>query len=177
MVWIPTNKSISSFAIGRYEVTFAEYDKFAKATDREKPNDEDWGRKNRPVINISWEEAMAYVEWLSEETGQKYSLPTAAEWQYANIKSENSCSDANTCNEGTISVGKFKPNKFGLFDMSGNVSEWTCSDKHNNKECVGEKPSNPIIILGDSWYTPQTRINYPSYEIGDDYIGFRLVRH
>ena len=181
MVWIPANKSISRFAIGRYEVTFAEYNKFVEATNREKPDDQDWGYDKRPVINISWEEAMAYAEWLSHETGQKYSLPTEAEWQYANnieTIQKDTCSYANLkdCNEGTIPVGEFKPKKFGLFDMSGNVSEWTCSDKDNNNKCVGENPSNPIIILGDSWYTTQTRISYP-YELSDDYIGFRLVRH
>ena len=183
MVWIPANKSISRFAIGRYEVTFAEYNKFVEATNREKPDDQDWGYDKRPVINISWEEAMAYAEWLSDETGQKYSLPTEAEWKYANnieTIQKDICSYANLkdCNgyDYTAPVGEFKPNNLGIFDMSGNVSEWTCSDKHNNNKCVGEKPSNPIIILGDSWYTTQTSMSYP-YELSDDYIGFRLVRH
>lgn len=184
MLWIQPSKSRDRFAIGRYEVTFAEYDKFVQATNREKPDDQDWGYDKRPVINISWEEAMAYAEWLSEETRQKYSLPTEAEWQYANnieTIQKDICHYANLkdCNNGydyTAPVGKFKPNKLGLFDMSGNVSEWTCSDKHNHNKCVGEKPSNPIIILGDSWYTTQTRMSYP-YELSDEYIGFRLVRH
>ncbi len=83
MFWIPADESIERFAIARYEVTFAEYDKFAEATGRDKPSDEDWGRGNRPVINVSWEDATAYTEWLSDSTGQKYSLPTEAQWQYA----------------------------------------------------------------------------------------------
>jgi len=165
MFWIPADESIKRFAIGRYEVTFAEYDKFAEAT--EKPDDQDWGRGNRPVINVSWEDAMAYAEWLSEETGQKYSLPTEAQWQYAagTTSQEDICRYGNVrdCSDDydyTAPVGKFKPNKFGLFDMSGNVSEWTCSDENNSKACVGEKPNNPVIILGDSWYRRQNRMAY-----------------
>ena len=65
---------LDSFAIGRYPVTFAEYDAFCEATDREKPKDEGWGREQRPVINVSWQDAQDYCEWLSRETGQRYRL-------------------------------------------------------------------------------------------------------
>ena len=71
------------FEIGKYEVTFDEYDLFAAATGRDKPNDEGWGRGRRPVINITWEDALAYAQWLSERTGENYRLPTEAEWEYA----------------------------------------------------------------------------------------------
>ncbi len=71
------------FAIGKYEVTFDEYDRFAAATGREPPDDRGWGRGKRPVINVSWEDAVAYAEWLSEQTGKRYRLPTEAEWEYA----------------------------------------------------------------------------------------------
>ena len=71
------------FAIGRYEVSFDEYDLFAAATGRDKPNDQGWGRGNRPVINISWDDAVAYTQWLSERTGKPYRLPSEAEWEYA----------------------------------------------------------------------------------------------
>jgi formylglycine-generating enzyme required for sulfatase activity len=113
---------------------------------------------------------------------KKYSLPTEAQWQYAaGTSQEDICPYANVMDcsndyDYTAPVGSFKPNKFGLFDMSGNVSEWTCSDENNSKTCVGEKPNNPVIILGDSWDTQQNRMAYP-YELGDDYIGFRVVRY
>jgi len=63
--------SVDRFAMGRYEVTFAEYDRFAEATGRKKPSDEGWGRGSRPVINVNWNDATAYAKWLSEQTGQK----------------------------------------------------------------------------------------------------------
>jgi len=75
--------SIKRFAMGQNEVTFAEYDKFAEATGREKPSDSGWGRGNRPVINVSWHDATAYTKWLSQQTGKQYSLPSEAQWEYA----------------------------------------------------------------------------------------------
>ncbi len=71
------------FYMGQFEVSFDEYDLFAAATGRERPNDQGWGRGNRPVINISWDDAVAYTQWLSKRTGLHYRLPSEAEWEYA----------------------------------------------------------------------------------------------
>jgi len=70
-------------AVGRYPITFDECDPFAQATDRDPPRDHGWGRGRRPVINVSCEEAKAYVQWLREETGHAYRLLSEAEWEYA----------------------------------------------------------------------------------------------
>jgi formylglycine-generating enzyme required for sulfatase activity len=71
------------FEMGKYEVTFEEYDLFAAATGRDKPSDQGWGRESYPVINVSWKDAVAYTKWLSKRTGLKFRLPSEAEWEYA----------------------------------------------------------------------------------------------
>ena len=71
------------FAIGRYPVTFDEYDRFCEGKRREKPHDQGWGRGRRPIINVSWDDAQAYIAWLSQETGEAYRLPSEAEWESA----------------------------------------------------------------------------------------------
>jgi len=74
---------VGPFAMCRTEVTFDEYDAFAKATGRALPDDSGWGRGSQPVVNVNWDDATAYVEWLSEQTGSPYRLPTEAEREYA----------------------------------------------------------------------------------------------
>jgi formylglycine-generating enzyme required for sulfatase activity len=127
--------TLKSFAIGRYEVTFDEYDQFAKATGKPKPDDNGWGRGERPVINVSWENAVAYVQWLSNITGKHFRLPTEAEWEYAARAKTTSdyywdgqADDfawfiGNSAGK-THQVGQKNPNTFGVYDTAGNVWEW-----------------------------------------------------
>jgi formylglycine-generating enzyme required for sulfatase activity len=140
--------SVARFAIGRYEVTFAEYDQFAKATGRIKPDDEGWGRGKHPVINVTWYDAKAYTEWLTEQTGKQYSLPSEAQWEYAaragtetkywwgNEIGENraNCRNCGSQWDGssTAPVGSFGPNPFGLYDTAGNVWEWISDSWHKD---------------------------------------------
>jgi formylglycine-generating enzyme required for sulfatase activity len=70
------------FAVSRYEITFGQYDEFAKATGRKLLEDEGWGRGRQPVIHISWNDAVAYGAWLSRQTGMRHRLPSEAEWEY-----------------------------------------------------------------------------------------------
>lgn len=128
------------FALGQYAVTFAEYDVFATATERELPYDQGWGRGRRPVINVVWDDAQAYAAWLSEQTGKRYRLPSEAEWEYAaragtttrywwgddvgdNHANCDGCGSQWDSRQ-TAPVGSFEPNAFGLHDMLGNVWEW-----------------------------------------------------
>ncbi|MBK7982382.1 MAG: SUMF1/EgtB/PvdO family nonheme iron enzyme [Candidatus Competibacteraceae bacterium] len=146
-----------TFAIGKYEVMFFEYDRFAAATGRALPNDQGWGRGRRPVINVSWQEAKDYTEWLSQQTGHRYRLPTETEWEYAaragtaasrywGDDPNQGCFYGNAadldgkkvfvgwttmqCRDGyiyTAPAGSYRNNDYGLHDMLGNVLEWTCS--------------------------------------------------
>ena len=144
--------TIASFALSKYEVTFEEYDRFTDATGRKRAEDEGWGRGRRPVINVSWPDAVAYTEWLSAQAGERYRLPSEAEWEYAaragsvtkyHFGDDESqlCRYANhadtstdydwrntDCSDGvgkrTATVGSYQPNGFGLHDMHGNVVEW-----------------------------------------------------
>jgi hypothetical protein len=135
--------NVGRFAMSRFEITFDEYDVFARATGRELPDDEGWGRGTRPVINVSWNDATAYAEWLSEQTGRTYRLPTEAEWKYAARAGTDSnywwgddikeggevwanCYDCGSQWDGkkTAPVGSFPANPFGLHDTLGNVFEW-----------------------------------------------------
>ena len=168
--------NVKPFAMGKYEVTFAEYDKFANATGRKKPNDNGWGRGNRPVIIVSWDDAVAYADWLSQQTGKQYRLPTEAEWEYAaragtetkywwgnEIGSNKANCYEDDCGDNfqyTAPVGSFKANPFGLYDTVGNIWEWICSEyeeKYGGKEqkCIpGKKNANFIMRLlrGSSWF-------------------------
>ena len=131
---------VASFALGVYEVTFEEYDVFAEATGRDRPNDRGWGRGGRPVIYVSWEDATAYAEWLSDETGARYRLPSESEWEYAARAgsttryswgddigwSRANCRGCGSRWDGdeTAPAGSFTANAWGLHDMHGNVWEW-----------------------------------------------------
>jgi formylglycine-generating enzyme required for sulfatase activity len=142
------------FAIGKYEVTFDEWDACVADRACEQTGDEGWGRGRRPVINVTFAQVQAYLQWLSGKTGKSYRLPAEAEWEYAARGGsagprfwgapERACEFANVydrtarakylfdwdsfpCEDKyteTAPVGSFAPNGFGLHDVLGNVFEW-----------------------------------------------------
>ncbi len=138
------------FALGRYPVTFDEYDHFCAETRRGKPGDLGWGRGLHPVINVSWEDAESYCKWLSDVTTQPYRLPSEAEreyacragtttpfWTGATIRADQANYDGNyTYGHGakgphrqrTTPVDSFPANPWELHDLHGNVWEW-CADR------------------------------------------------
>ncbi|MFN0315377.1 MAG: formylglycine-generating enzyme family protein [Burkholderiales bacterium] len=132
------------FAVGKFEVTFEEWDACVLARACAPADDSGWGRGKRPVINVNYDQALGYTEWLSEQTGQPYRLLSEAEWEYAaraktdmarhwGNSASQACRFANVddkthgCNDGyvnTAPVGSYTQNAFGLHDMLGNVWEW-----------------------------------------------------
>jgi formylglycine-generating enzyme required for sulfatase activity len=137
------------FAVGKFEVTFAEWDACAAGggcASNKRPGDQGWGRGRRPVINVSLDDAKQYVAWLSQKTSKSYRLLTESEWEYAaragtttpfstgpTIGTEQANYDGNDTygagkkgqyRQKTVDAGSFPPNAFGLHDMHGNVWEW-----------------------------------------------------
>ena len=137
------------FAVGVYEVTFGEWDACVNEGGCKgyQPHGEGWGRGGRPVINVSWDDARAYVTWLSQRTGKQYRLLSESEWEYVaragttepfhtgeTISADQANYDSSyTYGSGqkgryrgrTVQAGTFSPNAFGLHEVHGNVWEWT----------------------------------------------------
>ena len=171
-------------AMGRYEVTFADYDRFVAATSGRRPIDRGWGRGRRPVIDVSQENAKAYATWLSAQTGKTYRLPSEAEWEYAARAGTSTrygwgdgigVNRANCLgcgsqwdNTQTAPVGSFAANAFGLFDMHGNVSEWVedCYRKYYGDApidgsartgCTWTSRDSAFVVRGGAWsYAPRS---------------------
>ncbi len=139
------------FAVSQYEITFADYEQFSRATQRKLPSDNRWGKGSRPVINVSWQDAKDYVAWLRKTTGSKYRLPTESEWEYiaraetkgdywwnknekkmANCRRGCSSKFSNLFRTKTAPVGSYKANRYKVFDTAGNVGEWVedCYQDH-----------------------------------------------
>ncbi len=178
---MPVHKVVITkpFAISKYEITFDDYDMFAQATKRSLPSDNRWGRGNRPVINVSFEDARAYAQWLSQTTGKKYRLPTEAEWEYVARAETNTlfwwgdqvseAAGRANCRRGcnskfsglfgakTAPVGTYPANGFGVYDTAGNVAEWVedCfADNYNlhprNGQALIVKSCDSRVVRGGS---------------------------
>ena len=195
---------VESFEISKYEVTFEEYDRFTNATGRERADDEGWGRGRRPVINVSWEDAVAYVKWLSTKTGESYRLPTEAEREYAARagtetayswgneigRNRANCEDCGSQwdNKQTAPVGSFSANAWGLHDMHGNVWEWVQDCWNGNYQGAPRDGSawesgncSLRILRGGSWNSPPwyLRAAYRGRDVTGDRLndlGFRVAR-
>jgi formylglycine-generating enzyme required for sulfatase activity len=129
-----------NFAMGRRDVTFAEWDRcVAQSGCKFSPPDQGWGRGDRPVTNVSWDDAKEFVAWLSKTTGKSYRLPTEPEWEYAARGGSTTpywwgkdvgtghaqCAECGGSENGrTAPAGSFRPNAFGLYDSAGNAAEW-----------------------------------------------------
>ncbi len=207
---------LENFAVGVTEVTFAQWDACHEAGACEAiSEDNGWGRGTRPVIMVSWNQAQAYIQWLNETTGKSYRLPSESEWEYfaragtegdwlgggesavcafGNIAGAESgfdwrhaaCSDPVPV--GTAPVASLEPNAFGLYDVIGNVAEWTADcmnlsylDAPSDGSAWGRGICSSHMTRGGSWLTGTRDIRLPArfnLKNGDsnDFTGLRVVR-
>jgi formylglycine-generating enzyme required for sulfatase activity len=189
--------TLKRFAISRNEITVSDYARFRKPP-------LDFGGAT-PVVGISWNDAVAYTKWLSAQTGQKYRLPTEAEWEYAAAAGSDpqywpwghnagtgkahcfGCSP-NLKPDKPVSVGSFEPNAFGLYDTAGNAAEWVLDCYLPNYDGAPTDGSarevdgcKEHVVRGGSYEVPPKSIRsaardkWPTAR-GLESIGFRVVR-
>lgn len=164
-----------AFAVGAYEITFEEWDACLAAggCNDYHPFDYGWGGKDRPVVDVSWFDAQAYIKWLNQKTAKHYRLLSEAEWEYA-VRAGSSaryswCDDAGQSlangkgcrsrwdGKQTAPVGSFAANAFGLYDMHGNVWEWVADGYHPNYRNaptdgrVWSGGENMRVLRGGAW--------------------------
>ena len=188
----------SPFAIGVHEVTFAQWNACVEdgGCGGDRPNKEGFDGDAQPVVNVSWDDAQAYVRWLSRKTSQAYRLPNETEWEYAarsGIQTAYSWGDEAGSNRAncdgcgsywdgkiTAPVGSFAANAWGLYDMHGNVHEWTQScwegpPNFSTEGCMDH------VLRGGSYLEPTWmvraafRYGYAA-DVRGNFIGFRVAR-
>jgi|GEM_PF-2000367 len=203
----------NDFEMGVYEVTAAEYRQFARGTSLELTERQVALNDNQPIVDADWDDAMGFVNWLSNQTGRQYRLPTEAEWEYAaramqdgdaitpfntgncisveqaNFDGGSQYADCPTSSDSpiqTVAVGQYPPNQWGLYDMHGNVWEWTCSTYDEGYQggeavCAAVGDEGRRVLRGGSWYAEPLRLRSafrliygPTYR--DISVGFRVAR-
>jgi formylglycine-generating enzyme required for sulfatase activity len=176
-----------------------------KGTRRPLPDDRGWGRGRQPAIDVSFEDARAYAEWLSKETGRRYRLPSEAEWEYAARagtetvywwgpkvgKNQANCGGCGSRWDikQTAPVGSFAPNSYGLYDTAGNVWEWVEDCYHSSytgapadgRAWVDDETCGLRVLRGGSWDTEPSWLRSATRhgdrpDIRYHVVGFRLAR-
>ena len=169
--------TVPAFKLGKYEVTFAQWDACVAdgGCDGHKPEDQGWGRADQPVINVSWNDVRAFIFWISMKTGEIYRLPTEAEWEYAARagattkyswgddigKNQANCDGCGSLWDDyrTAPAGSFPANAWGLHDLHGNVWEWVqdCwKDSYEGAPTDGSAwtsgDCSQRVVRGGSWF-------------------------
>ncbi|MEZ5907878.1 MAG: SUMF1/EgtB/PvdO family nonheme iron enzyme [Hyphomicrobiaceae bacterium] len=200
------------FAVGKFAVTFDEWDAcVADGGCTHKPGDQGWGRGRRPVINVNWVDANQYARWLSRKTGHTYRLLSEAEREYVtragtttpfwwgtSITPDQANYDGNYVYAGggrkgeyrkrTVPVDSFRPNPWGLYNVHGNVWEWTAdcwNDSHAGNPGDGTARTtgdcSRRVVRGGSWDI-SSQYSRSACRVGvasdgrSDLFGFRLAR-
>jgi formylglycine-generating enzyme required for sulfatase activity len=193
------------FAVSRYQLTFDEWEACVAYGDCKAKEENGWGRGNRPVIFISWKDAKAYVAWLARMTSKPYRLLSEAEYEYVaragahtsypwgeDIGNRNANCDG--CGSRwddmqTAPVGSFPPNRFGVYDMAGNVWEWVEDCLHKDYKGAPNDGSSWIdggicgtrVQRGGGWDSPIDLLrsfyrNWNATDNSDKDFGFRVAR-
>ena len=195
-----------AFAVSAHEVTFGEWDACVAGggCGGYLPDDRGWGRGRRPAINVSWNDAQAYVAWLSSRTGAEYRLLSESEWEYVARAGSSTAyswgdgigSNRANCdgcgsrwdNSQTAPVGSFAANAFGVHDMHGNVWEWVedCwNDSYAGAPADGSVwlsgECNRRVLRGGSWfYNPRyprsAGRSWVTAGNRSSFLGFRVAR-
>ena len=166
-------------------------------------SDPQWNSANQPVVCVTWYEAMAYTRWVSAQIGQRFSLPTEAEWEKAargtdrRIYPWGNTWDANRANSGEAGIGRTTPvgqyprgaSPYGALDMAGNIWEWTRSiytpypyNPTDGREDEGNPAQKGFALRGGAWFNRPLYLrtafrSYRSPDARNQLVGFRLVQH
>ena len=199
--------TVSGFAFGKFEVTFLEWENCVndRACRGYMPDSRSWGRRDRPVIYVDWYDARDYAKWLSKKTGKTYRLPSEVEWEYVaragtstpfwfghSIDDQKANYDARKTygrsgkrgkfRNQTTTVGSFNPNPFGLYDVHGNVWEWTstCWSEDIQRQ-ENEERCEEATVRGGSWSDRPANLR-AAFRAGNSTsrrsstLGFRVAR-
>lgn len=190
------------FYIGATVVTFDQWQAYADdIRTAYRPSDMGWGAGDRPVMNVSWNDARGYLDWLTVRTGLHHRLPTEVEWEYAaragtatrfwwgdspdrdfaNFSTKRAEPGARPNARRTEPVRSYPQNPWGLFDMNGNVWEW-CDDPWQTPALPDTpRSSGRRILRGGAWDSdPHMIRNAYRTHLADwvrmNNVGFRVVR-
>jgi formylglycine-generating enzyme required for sulfatase activity len=205
----------TQLAVGKFDITFDEWAACVRdggCAGNPHPSDEGWGRGRRPVINVSWIDANAYVSWLSKKTGQDYRLLTEAEWGFAARAGSttnypwgnaidckkasydggpgSACSDKTERGSlrGTQPVGRYPPNRWGLYDMHGNVWQWCADSWHPDYHGAPvdgtawrDGDESMSVLRGGAWNYASSGLrsadrNWLPKPARTNFLGFRVAR-
>lgn len=181
--------TVDDFYIGKYEVTFEQYDTYAKATGLPVPFDDSLGRGTRAAVRVNWHEAKAYCNYFG------YRLPAETEWEYAARSGGEKTLYSGTSNPDSLKyysifesrhsfyVGSKKPNALGIYDMTGNVFEWIGSyyQYYDNPEDMHDLENSRLRLIRGGAYNSNNNLGKTFWRVGtlsdakDNNVGFRCV--
>jgi formylglycine-generating enzyme required for sulfatase activity len=207
----PHEVNLPEYRIGKFPVTNAQYEEFVREAKRLVTPAMRWdgqrvpqGLEKHPVSGVTWFEALAYCQWLSDKTGRNYSLPNEAQWEKACRGSETSLYpwgdefDAKRSNQGCKELAAVDAhpaqNDSGVFDMVGNIRQWTSTLwgekrlapdstfaypwKGDRRNDLNANRQIRRVVRGSSFHDTQSalRCSNRSGQLPDD-VGFPEARH